>query len=191
MKYSIPIILGTVRQGRSSEHVAKFLLKKIGENPEIETQIFDPRDMKLPADDEGQDIKDSAPEWRDAIIKADGLVMVVPEYNHGYPGSLKRVLDLLLDEYKHKPVAVAGVSMSPWGGTRVIEALTPVVRELGLSITDTDLNFSQVQNVFDESGNIIEEETWSKRADGFVSELLWMARALKWGRDNVKMEEAE
>ena len=57
------------------------------------------------------------PEWRDAIVKADGLVIVTPEYNHGYPGVLKSVLDLLLKEYIHKAVAFVTVSAGPWGGT--------------------------------------------------------------------------
>ena len=85
------------------------------------------------------------PEWRDAIIRADGLVIVTPEYNHGYPGSLKSVLDLLLKEYIHKAVALVGVSSGPWGGTRVIEACVPMVRELGLAVTFSDLNFPQAQ----------------------------------------------
>jgi hypothetical protein len=51
------------------------------------------------------------------------------------------VLDLLLWEYVHKSVAFVGVSAGPWGGTRVIEAMLPMVRELGLAATFTDLSF--------------------------------------------------
>ncbi len=98
---------------------------------DIETQLFDVADFALPQDDYGLDIKDRFPQWRDAIIRADGLVIVTPEYNHGYPGALKSVLDLLLKEYIHKAVALVGVSAGAWGGTRVIEAMVPMVRELG------------------------------------------------------------
>ena len=58
------------------------------------------------------------------------------------PGALKSVLDLLLKEYIHKAVAFVGVSAGAWGGTRVIEAMVPMVRELGLAVTFTDLQFS-------------------------------------------------
>ena len=63
----------------------------------------------------GLDIKDQFPQWRDTIIRADGLVIVTPEYNHGYPGALKSVLDLLLKEYVHKAVAFVGVSAGRLG----------------------------------------------------------------------------
>jgi len=55
---------------------------------EIETRLYDVADFHLPQDDYGQGLKDVFPEWRDAVTKADGLVIVAPEYNHGYPGSL-------------------------------------------------------------------------------------------------------
>src|SRR5688572_12264988 len=140
-KLFIPILLGTSRKNRESKNVARWVHGKMEGRDEIETQFFDVRDFDLPQDHYGQEVKDRFPEWRDAVIKADGLVIVTPEYNHGYPGVLKSVLDLLLKEYIHKSVALVGVSAGPWGGTRVIESMVPMVRELGLAVTFTDLNF--------------------------------------------------
>src|SRR6185369_12613769 len=148
----IPLLLGTTRKNRQSEHVARWVYGQMEEREEIETAYFDVSDFHLPHDDYGQEIKDQFPEWRDAIIKADGLVIVTPEYNHGYPGSLKSVLDLLLREYVHKAVAFVSVSAGPWGGTRVIEAMVPMVRELGLAVSFADLNFPQVASKFDANG---------------------------------------
>ena len=124
------------------------------------------------------------PEWRDAIIRADGLVIVTPEYNHGYPGILKSVLDLLLREYVHKAVAFVGVSAGPWGGTRVIEAAVNVVRELGLAVTFTDLNFPGIASKFDDEGNLL-DTAYERRVKDFLDELVWMATTLRWGRENV------
>ena len=121
-KLFIPILLGTTRKERQSEHVAKWVHTEMEKREELKTKFFDVRDFDLPHDDYGQELKDQFPEWRDAIINADGLVIVTPEYNHGYPGALKGVLDLLLKEYIHKAVAFVGVSAGPWGGARVIEA---------------------------------------------------------------------
>jgi len=156
----------------------------MGKRPEIETKLFDAVDFALPHDDYGQEIKGLFPEWQDTIIKADGLVIVTPEYNHGYPGVLKAVLDLLLREYIHKAVAFVGVSAGPWGGTRVIEALVPMVRELGLAVTFTDLNFPHVQRTFDAEGKLLNPVS-EKHAKDFLDELVWMSRTLKWGRENV------
>ena len=184
-KVFIPIVLGTNRKERRSENVAKWLFGQMQSRADIEAKFFDVRDFNLPKDDYGQTLKDEFPEWRDAVIKADGLILVVPEYNHGYPGILKSVLDLLLKEYIHKAVAFVGVSAGPWGGARVIEASVPMIRELGLTVTFTDLNFPKVQNAFDENGNL-QDEAYVKRAEGFLDELVWMSRTLKWGRENLK-----
>src|SRR6185436_9561329 len=183
-KLLLPVLLGTNRKDRNSEHPARWLVGEMQKRPEIETRLFDVREFALPQDDYGQGLKDLFPEWRDAIIKADGLVVVTPEYNHGYPGILKAVLDLLLQEYIHKAVAFVGVSAGPWGGTRVIEAMVPMARELGLAVCFTDLNFPRVQTLFDEQGKLL-DNAFDQRAKDFLDELLWMSRVLKWGRTNV------
>ena len=181
---NIPVLLGTNRKQRNSAFVARWLVGEMEKRPEIQTRLFDVTDFHLPYDDYGQGLKDNFPEWRDAIVQADGLVIVTPEYNHGYPGPLKAVLDLLLPEYIHKAVAFAGVSAGPWGGTRVIEALLPMCRELGLAVTFTDLNFPFVQRTFDAEGKLL-DQAFERRAADFLDELVWMSRVLKWGRANV------
>ena len=183
-KLFLPVLLGTNRKDRQSEHVAKWVFTKMQERDDITTQLFDVRDFHLPHDHYGTEIGAQFPEWRDAIIRADGLVIVTPEYNHGYPGSLKSVLDLLLKEYIHKAVAFVGVSAGPWGGTRVIEACVPMVRELGLAVTFTDLNFPSVKTKFDDHGKLL-DEAYEKRVKEFLDELVWMAATLRWGRENV------
>ena len=181
---NIPVLLGTNRKLRISGFVAKWLIGEMEKRPEIRTRLFDVADFNLPHDDYGQEIKDTFPEWRDTIVQADGLVIVSPEYNHGYPGALKAVLDLLLREYVHKSVAFVGVSAGPWGGTRVIEAMVPMCRELGLAVTFTDLNFPFVQKTFDNEGKLL-DHAFDKRVTDFLDELVWMSRVLKWGRANV------
>ena len=181
---NIPVLLGTSRKLRKSAFVAKWLVGEMEKRPEISTRLFDVAEFALPHDDYGQEIKHLFPTWRDAIVAADGLVIVTPEYNHGYPGSLKAVLDLLLREYIHKSVAFVGVSAGPWGGTRVIEAMVPMARELGLAVTFTDLNFPFVQHKFDEEGKLL-DNAFEERVKDFLDELVWMSRVLKWGRANV------
>src|SRR6185437_1752193 len=183
-KLNMPILLGTNRRLRQSVHVANWLKVKVEERTDINTVLFDVADFALPHNDYGQEIKEQFPEWRDAIVRADGLIIVSPEYNHGYPGSLKAVLDLLLREYVHKAVAFVGVSAGPWGGTRVIEAMVPMVRELGLAVTFSDLNFPKVQKTFDAEGKLL-DLAYEQRAQDFLDELVWMSRTLKWGRENV------
>ncbi len=180
----LPVLLGTNRKERKSALVASWLVSEMDARPDVQTKLFDVAEFSLPQNNYGQEIKDAFPEWRDAIIQADGLVIVSPEYNHGYPGALKGVLDLLLKEYIHKAVAFVGVSAGPWGGTRVIEAMVPMVRELGLAVTFTDLNFPLVQDKFDSEGRLL-DSAYEQRAQDFLDELVWMSRALRWGRQNL------
>ena len=183
-KLFIPVLLGTNRKERNSVKPARWLVGEMEKRGDIETRLFDVADMQLPHDDYGQGLKDRFPEWREAILRADGLVIVSPEYNHSYPGTLKGVLDLMLREYVHRAVAFVGVSAGPWGGTRVIESMVPMVRELGLAVTFSDLNFPKVQNTFDADGRLL-DPAFEKRAKDFLDELVWMATTLKWGRENV------
>ncbi len=183
-KLFLPVLLGTNRKQRNSVHPAKWLVSEMEKREEIQTTLFDVGEFALPRDDYGPGLKDLFPQWRDAIIRADGLVIVAPEYNHGYSGSLKAVIDLLLREYVHKAVAFVGVSAGPWGGTRVIESMVPMVRELGLAVTFSDLNFPSVQKTFDAEGKLL-DPAFEKRVKEFLDELVWMSRALKWGRENV------
>jgi len=119
-----------------------------------------------------------------ACARADGLVIVAPEYNHGYPGMLKHALDTNLKEYIHKAVGVCGVSAGGFGGTRVIENLLPVLRELGLVAIFNDGNFSKVGKIFDESGALL-DESYIKRTERFLAELVWMSKTLRHGRENM------
>ncbi len=182
----IPVILGTVRKGRASEAVARFVHGETAKRPGVETELVDIRDLPIATDDAGEAVKD--PRFSALVARADALVLVVPEYNHGYPGMLKHVLDTNLKEYIHKAVGVCGVSAGPFGGTRVIENLLPVFRELGLVTIFWDVNFSSVQDRFDSEGKLI-DEAYFQRADKFLKELIWMAKVLRHGRENVSLEE--
>ena len=184
-KLRIPILLGTNRKGCQSQHVAKWMLQTMQKRDDLETVLFDAHDFSFPSDDYGSEIKHLFPSWVDAVKNADGLVIIAPEYNHGYPGILKSILDVLLKEYIHKAVGLVGVSAGPWGGTRVIEALVPMVRELGLAVTFSDLNFANVQNQFDEQGFIKDKIVYEKRAKIFIDELVWLSTTLHWGRTNL------
>jgi NAD(P)H-dependent FMN reductase len=179
----IPVILGTARKGRASENVAKFVFGEVQKREGVETELIDIRELALPTDDAGEQIKDA--KFSAAIERSDGIVIVTPEYNHGYPGLLKHVLDSNLKEYIHKAVGVCGVSEGGFGGVRVIENLLPVLRELGLVTIFWDGNFSGAPNLFEENGEIKDRATHEKRMDKFLGELIWMSKVLRYGRENV------
>jgi NAD(P)H-dependent FMN reductase len=181
---NIPVILGTARKGRMSAHAARWIAGHITDRPDVETRLLDVADMQLAIDDAGENIKD--PTISEALTAADGLVIVSPEYNHSFPGLLKHMLDAYLKEYIHKAVGVVGVSAGPFGGARGIQDLLPVLRELGLVTIFWDVNIANVSQVFDSDGRLLDSSV-VRRTDKFLDELVWMAKTLRYGRENIPL----
>src|SRR5213080_3561702 len=184
----IPVILGTARMGRMSLHAARLVTGELGKCAGVETDLIDIAKLPLPTNDAGEAIKHA--DFSARMSRADALVVVSPEYNRGYSGLLKHVLDSCLKEYVHKAVGIVGVSAGPFGGTRGVEALLPVLRELGLVTIFWDVNFSTVQNVFEGSG-ALRDRAFLPRIDKFLKELIWMATTLRQGREHVVVAEGE
>ena len=181
----IPVILGTTRKGRMSAHAAHFVHGQLQKRDGVGTQLIDIADMNLRIDDAGEGVKD--PAFSAAMERSDAIVIVTPEYNHSFPGLLKHVLDSCLKEYIHKAAGIVGVSTGVFGGARVIEHFQPVLRELGLVSIFWDINFGNISKVFDENGQLL-DQAYIRRTDKFLSELIWMAKVLRYGRENVKLE---
>jgi NAD(P)H-dependent FMN reductase len=182
----IPVILGTVRKSCASAHAAALIADLLSRRAGVRSQVIDIRRLTLPTDDAGEPIKDQA--FAAAMTAADGLVIVAPEYNHSFPGMLKHVLDSCLNEYIHKAVGIVGVSSGAFAGTRVIQALLPVVRELGLVNIFWDINIGSVGKVFGDDGALL-EPAFIRRSDKFIRELIWMSKALRYGRESITIDD--
>jgi NAD(P)H-dependent FMN reductase len=178
----IPVVLGTARQGRESEHAAQFVFERTKARAGVETELIDIRTLPMRLDDAGEQMKD--PKFSATIERCDGLIIVTPEYNHSFPGLLKHALDMNLKEYVHKAVGICGVSAGTFGGARVIESLLPVMRELGLVTIFEDVNFGSVGKLFDQQGKLL-DQNFIRRVDNFLNELIWMARVLRHGRESI------
>lgn len=177
----IPIILGTAREGRQSEKAANYMLREAQKLEDVEAELIDVRDFRIQASDNTGNLPE-AQKFAEIATKADAFIMVSPEYDHGYPGELKMMLDMLYKEYNRKPVGICGVSAGGIGGIRVVEQLRLIAIEFQMVPIREAMYFSPVQNLFDEQGNIT-DESYSKRVQVFFEELLWYARALKEARD--------
>jgi len=180
---SIPVVLGTQRTGRMSEHAAHVVLDELRRRPEVETELIDAASLPIPHDEAGAAAKD--PVFAEAMNRADAIVIVAPEYNHGYPGLLKHVLDTNLPEYIHKAAGVVGVSAGIFGGARMIQDLLPVLRELGLVTIFWDVNVNNARTRFDDGGELVDDSFLA--IDKFLDELVWMATTLRYGRENVEL----
>ena len=179
MNLYIPIILGTARAGRESEKAVDYVLSEVRGRTEIETEIIDVRDYRLPATDNSEE-SEQAKRWGERAEKADGFIIITPEYNHGYPGELKMFLDMIYDQYARKPVAICGVSDGVLGGARMAEQLKLVLLEFHMMPVGS-VYFAKVNTLFG-NGKIMDELYYQKRLERTLNELTWWAEALKRAR---------
>lgn len=163
---NIPIILGTGRDGRFSNKVADFIKNyviSIGHK----TEIIDPRNYNFIFTNNESSDRD---EYRQKIKQADALIIVSPEYNHGYPGELKILLDTAYEEYFYKPVAICGVSAGPFGGIRAVEQLKLIFSELKMQVASESVFFGNVRGLFNE--DIIQDDVYYARVKTMIDELI-------------------
>ncbi len=182
---TIIVIAGTRRQERQSIKAAHYVAEYGRALPDVEIIFVDPKDYNLPDDGVGGGASD--PRYTEVVEKADAFFIVTPEYNHSFPGSLKRLLDSEYDLYHRKPVALAGVSSGPWGGVRVCEALLPVCHRLGLVNIHSEVYFPEIQNTFEENGHIKAEkqDIIDQSVRNAFKELIWFAKVLKQARTHI------
>lgn len=176
----VAVLLGTVRSNRQSEKAATYIYDFGKSVDGVQIELVDPRNLNF--SDEGEEVKD--PAYSEVTAQADAFIIIAPEYNHSYPGTLKRMLDSEYANYKHKPVALVGVSNGGWGGTRVCEALLSVCHRLGLVNIQPELYFPMIQDIFAEDGTMKAEyaERYGKNTRQLFDELIWFARPLKPAR---------
>jgi chromate reductase, NAD(P)H dehydrogenase (quinone) len=115
-------------------------------------------------------------EFAEKIKSAGGVIIVTPEYNGGYPASLKNVVDLLYAEWKRKPIALAAVSDGQYGGSQVLTSLSFSLLKIGATIVPSMYRVANVQKEYKEDGTAANPDI-QKFAKPFIDELLWYMEA--------------
>ena len=176
---TVAVLAGTAREQRQSIRAARYIADFASKLPGVEMVFVDPRDFDFRGD--GNDPEGKDPRYDEIVAKADAFFIVTPEYNHSFPGSLKRMLDSELRLYNHKPVAIAGTSDGNWGGVRAVEQLHLAVRELGLVSLSWVVYFPHVDTMFDDDGDLKEEYRgrYERNLGKIFDELLLFARMFK------------
>lgn len=176
----IVILSASVRTGAKSPAAAKYFKKFIEGRNLATTEIADLNAYQFPVFNERlkfqQNPSEKVLEFAEKIRNADGIIIVTPEYNGGYPASLKNVIDLLYMEWKRKPIAIATVSDGVFGGTQVITSLLFTLWKIGAWMVPKMFPVPSVDKTFDHEGNPSDEAT-DVRATDFVNELLWCMEA--------------
>lgn len=173
----IVIISASVRLGRRSHRVALFFKDYIQKNEIAQVAIADLAEYNFPIFEERLKFTPAPPEilikWSQSIKEADGIIIVTPEYNGGYPASLKNAIDVLYEEWYHKPIAISTVSDGIFGGTQVITSLQFSLWKMKAWVVPAMFPVASVGDSYDEDGKPAKPEQTEKRAQSFLQELMW------------------
>jgi NAD(P)H-dependent FMN reductase len=177
----IAIISSSVRINRNSHRVALFFQNYLHENNHGTTEIIDLKEFNFPLFDERIKYHPNPSaamlDISNRVKSADGIIIVTPEYNGGYPAALKNVVDLLYDEWHRKPIALAAVSDGDFGGTQVITSLQFSLWKIRAWVVPARFHVQNVDESYDEKGVPADKAATEKRTKGFISELLWCIEA--------------
>jgi NAD(P)H-dependent FMN reductase len=177
----IAIISGSVRLGRKSHRVALYFKNYISENKLAEVEILDLNEYQFPVFEERLRLmnnpSEKVKEFAAKIVSADGVILVTPEYNGGYPASVKNIIDLLYAEWKRKPIAIATASDGMFGGSQVITSLVFSLWKIGAWVVPAMYPGPKVPEAYNENGIPTDKEATDKRAKRFIDELLWCIAA--------------
>jgi NAD(P)H-dependent FMN reductase len=121
---------------------------------------------------------------KDAIVAADGLLLVTPEYNNSMPGAFKNAIDWLSRPpadiprvFSEKPVALIGASPGGFGTILSQAAWLPVLRTLGVTFwSEGRLLVSRAGSVFDQTGALTDAKIKEQLA-AFLRGFVVFARA--------------
>jgi len=178
---NIAVISASVRIGRNSHRVALFFKNYIEKNKCATVDLLDLNEFHFPIFEERlRNLKNPSANVLDfagRIKNADGVIIVTPEYNGGYPASLKNVIDLLYVEWRRKPIAVATVSAGAFGGAQVTTSLVFSLWKIGVWLVPAMYPVPKVQDNYSENGTPVDMEATEKRARPFIEELLWCMEA--------------
>lgn len=176
MRRSIAIISSSIRDDRKSHRVALYLKRYIEENHIGDAEIMDLSAYNFPLFNERLKYQSNpsseAVEFAGKIRAAEGVIIVTPEYNGGYPASLKNVVDLLTDEWRRKPVAISTVSSGSFGGSQVIISLQFILWKLKALTVTALFPVANVETTFNREGIPAELSVTEKRAETFIGELV-------------------
>ncbi len=179
---TLTVIVGSTRPGRAGGPIAEWFTERARAHGGFDVEVADLAEIGLPLLDEpnhprlGQYTKQHTKDWSATIDRADAVVFVTPEYNYGYPATIKNAIDFLHREWRDKPVgfvSYGGVA----AGTRAVQQLKQVVTTLRMVPVFESVNIPfHAQHIKD--GTFEANDLVNQAADTMLDELVRVEAAL-------------
>ena len=179
----IAIISSSVRRERKSHNVALYFKNYLEENNLASAELLDLKEYNFPIFEDTiktlQNPSEKVLDFAKKIKSADGIIIVTPEYNGGFPASLKNAIDVLYDEWHGKPISISTVSSGVFGGSQALVSLQFTLWKIGAWTVTNMFPVSNVEKTFDENGKALDKVTTDKLAAAYIKELLECVNANK------------
>ncbi len=171
----IAILSSSVRRERKSHNVALYFKTYLEENNLSTTEILDLKEYNFPIFEDTiktfQNPTEQVLDFAAKIKLADGIIIITPEYNGGFPASLKNAIDLLYDEWHGKPICISTVSVGDFGGLQALVSLQFILWKIGAWTVTNMFPVPNVSKSFDDNGNALDKTATDKLAKVFLAEL--------------------
>jgi NAD(P)H-dependent FMN reductase len=179
----LTVIVGSIRPGRAGQPIAEWFIDRARSHDGFDVEVADLAEIRLPLMEEPnhprlrQYVSQHTHEWSARIDRADAIVFVTPEYNYGYPATIKNAIDYLYQEWKDKPagfVSYGGIA----AGTRAVQQLKQVITTLKMSPVFESVNIPfHAQFIHD--GRFHANDVLEQSATAMLDELLRLDGALR------------
>jgi NAD(P)H-dependent FMN reductase len=180
------VIVGSTRPGRIADVPAQWMLTQASDRDDIDVELVDLRDFRLPFFDEkatNRWVPSENPEarrWQQTVARFDGFIFVVAEYNHSITAALKNALDEAYNEWNHKPFTAIGYGGV--GAARAVEHLRLVGIELQMVSTQAAVHiggsdFLAIHPMFENKPIEAIEAHLLPAAKTAIDQLVWWAKA--------------
>jgi NAD(P)H-dependent FMN reductase len=180
----LTVIIGSTRPGRVGAAIGQWFAARAREHGGFDVEVADLAAIDLPMMDEPnhprlrQYVHRHTRDWSALIDRADAVIFVTPEYNHGYPAALKNAIDFLYHEWAVKPVgfvSYGGVA----AGARSVQQLKAVVTAVGMVPVIDTVAIPFVRQFLDDEGRLAANRTMDQAAETMLEEILSFHRLLR------------
>lgn len=189
----LTIIVGSIRPGRAGQPIAEWFIDRARSHGGFDVDVADLAEIRLPLMEEPNHPKlrqytlRHTRDWSARIDRADAIVFVTPEYNYGYPATIKNAIDYLHQEWQDKAagfVSYGGVA----AGTRAVQQLKQVITTLKMVPVFESVNIP-FHTQFIRDGRFYPNDILEQAVTGMLDELARLdgvLRPLRAGAVNIR-----
>ncbi|MDI3420932.1 NADPH-dependent FMN reductase [Streptomyces luteolus] len=175
-RLAVAVIVGSTREGRVGGSVAEWFLERATQRDDLALDVVDLVDYTdLPVRYPSAPT-DAMRRFARHVDRADGFVVVTPEYNRSFPAVLKQAIDFAYDEWHGKPVGFVSYGYDSLG-LYAVEQLRCVFTELHAMSLRDGVGLNLVEEL--PRGP---ENRPSRAVATMLDQLVWWGHALRTAR---------